>query len=161
MSLHGERCERHVAGLRLGRLGCDACRLNVIDDVMQELTQDGKGGAWRVWVDLDVGVLCRDGVDAGFGIEGEDGLLECFWGWSAHGLKAQMLQVNSRRTVNSFPRFSLMLPYLTRRSVVGVNLGTESGITRADLNLLSTSADIEAVTPEVGQDCISTNRGVP
>jgi hypothetical protein len=36
-----------------------------------------------------------------------------------------------RRTVNSFPRFSLMFPYLTVSSVVGVNSGTESGITFA------------------------------
>jgi hypothetical protein len=39
--------------------------------------------------------------------------------------------ISLRRTVNSFPRFSLMLPYLTVRSVVGVNSGTESGITFA------------------------------
>lgn len=54
-----------------------------------------------------------------------------------------------------------MLPYLTRRSVVGVNSGTESGITRADLNLLSTSADMAAVIPEAGQDCLSASRGEP
>lgn len=67
----------------------------------------------------------------------------------------------SRRTLNSFPRFSLILPYFTRRSVVGVNSGTESGITRADLNLPNTSVDLAVVIPEAGQDCLSVSRGEP
>lgn len=52
-----------------------------------------------------------------------------------------------------------MLLYFTRRSVVGLNAGTDSGITRADLNLLKTSVDLAAVIPDVGQDCLATSRG--
>lgn len=84
MSLHVEWSERHVTRLRLGRLGCDACGLDVIDYVVQELAQNGKGRAGGVGVDLDVRVLCGGRVDAGFRVEGEDGLQECFWEVSGH-----------------------------------------------------------------------------
>lgn len=53
-----------------------------------------------------------------------------------------------------------MLPYLTRRSVVGVKSGTESGMTRADLNLFRTSAARAVVMPDVGHVCCrSVSRG--
>lgn len=67
-----------------------------------------------------------------------------------------------RNTLNSLPRFSLMLPYFTRKSVVGVKAGTESGITRADLNLLRTSAARAVMMPDVGHVCCrSVRRGLP
>jgi hypothetical protein len=46
--------------------------------VVQELAEKGEGGTGRVWVDLDVGVFCGGGVEAGFWVEGEDGFLEGF-----------------------------------------------------------------------------------
>jgi hypothetical protein len=42
---------------------------------------------------------------------------------------------HGRGTLKVYPRFSLMLPYLTVSSVVGVKSGTESGIAFAAANL--------------------------
>lgn len=52
-----------------------------------------------------------------------------------------------------------MLPYLMRSSVVGVKSGTESGITRADLNLFKTSVERATVMPDDGHVCLSASRG--
>ena len=66
-----------------------------------------------------------------------------------------------RNTLKVLPRFSLMLLYFTRKSTVGVKPGTESGITRADLNLFRTSAARAVVMPEVGHVCCrSVRRGL-
>jgi hypothetical protein len=80
---------------------------------------------------------------------------------SGHVTKAHMRRIDSRRMVNSLSRSSFMLPYLMRRSVVGVSSGTESGITRVGMNLLNTCAGLAALMPEAGQDCLSTSSGEP
>lgn len=78
MSLDGERRECHVAGLGFGCLGCDTRGLDILDNVLQELPENWKGRAGRIWVDLDVGVLCGDRINTRFRVKGDDGLLECF-----------------------------------------------------------------------------------
>jgi hypothetical protein len=71
--------ERHISHLCLGSLRRDARRLNVVDDVVQELAEERELGARRVGVDLDVCVFCGCGVVVGFRGEGEDGFLKGFY----------------------------------------------------------------------------------
>jgi hypothetical protein len=64
-------------------------------------------------------------------------------------VRGRWVRERLRKTSNLLPRFSLVLPYSTLSSVVGLISGTTSGMTRYLRNALRTSAARAAEMPGV------------
>lgn len=79
MRRDGQRSRGHVGGNGFTLLGRDALGLHVGDDPVQEVGEDGCGGAWSIGVDHDEGVFGCCSREGEFGSYVEGGLGEGFW----------------------------------------------------------------------------------
>jgi hypothetical protein len=88
-------------------------------------------------------------------------IIELIWGISREEGGGGKGGWNARKMSNLLPRFSLMLPYLTLSSVVGVIPGTTSGIMPEDWKAERTSAARAGEMPGVKAhvDCCSLRYG--